>query len=144
MRIENLTNLGEGIAREGETGWVVMIPHVIPGELVKCRVFRNHANYSEATLASVFSQSEARHFQYPRCYEACPLARIFGCGARGGEMSTSCDTLHRSIVYDAAAKLFSCPLVWVATRSTHLVCQLSFSAAVSYGMLCYRIAHRWR
>lgn len=50
MRIESLTNLGEGIAREGETGWVVMIPHVIPGELVKCKVFRNHANYSEATL----------------------------------------------------------------------------------------------
>lgn len=50
VRIESLTNLGEGIAREGETGWVVMVPHVIPGELVKCKVFRNHANYSEATL----------------------------------------------------------------------------------------------
>lgn len=42
--------MGEGIAREGETNWVVMVPHVIPGELVKCKVFRNHANYSEATL----------------------------------------------------------------------------------------------
>lgn len=53
VRIESLTNLGEGIAREGNSAWVVMIPHVIPGELVKCRVFRNHSNYSEATLASV-------------------------------------------------------------------------------------------
>lgn len=52
VRIESLTNLGEGIAREGEMGWVVMVPHVIPGELVKCKVFRNHANYSEATLVS--------------------------------------------------------------------------------------------
>lgn len=50
VRIESLTNLGEGIAREGETGWVVMVPHVIPGEMVKCKVVRNHANYSEATL----------------------------------------------------------------------------------------------
>lgn len=53
VRIESLTNLGEGIAREGNTAWVVMIPHVIPGELVKCRVFRNHSNYSEATLVSL-------------------------------------------------------------------------------------------
>lgn len=50
VRVESLTNLGEGIAREGDTKWVVMVPHVIPGELVKCKVFRNHANYSEATL----------------------------------------------------------------------------------------------
>lgn len=52
VKIESLTNLGEGIARDGDNSWVVMVPHVIPGEVVKCQVFRNHANYSEATLVS--------------------------------------------------------------------------------------------
>lgn len=55
VKIESLTNLGEGIAREGESGWVVMVPHVIPGEVVKCRIFRNHSNFSEATLVGMLS-----------------------------------------------------------------------------------------
>jgi predicted RNA-binding protein with TRAM domain len=40
VRIESLTNLGEGIARVD--GWVIMIPHTIPGELVRVKVHRNH------------------------------------------------------------------------------------------------------
>jgi hypothetical protein len=40
VRIESLTNLGEGIARVD--GWVIMIPHTIPGELVRIKVHRNH------------------------------------------------------------------------------------------------------
>ncbi|CAM9120525.1 unnamed protein product [Discosporangium mesarthrocarpum] len=60
VRIENLTNLGEGVARHGDSGWVVMVPHVIPGELVKCKVFRNHGSYSEATLTEVLEPSPHR------------------------------------------------------------------------------------
>lgn len=76
VRIESLTNLGEGIAREGDTGWVVMVPHVIPGELVKCKVFRNHANYSEATLVSfptfvVFDTAVLRGFCVNNCSIFC-------------------------------------------------------------------------
>ncbi|CAN0237168.1 unnamed protein product [Ectocarpus sp. 6 AP-2014] len=82
VRIESLTNLGEGIAREGETGWVVMVPHVIPGELVKCKVFRNHANYSEATLVSVEEPSP------DRVEPNCPLFGMCG-GCQYQHMSVS-------------------------------------------------------
>jgi hypothetical protein len=80
-RVESLTNLGVGICRvplpldtitqddstnSDETslhldhsinkGWVVMVPNVIPGELIQCRVFRNHGKYSEADLMQVIEK----------------------------------------------------------------------------------------
>lgn len=82
VRVESLTNLGEGIAREGETNWVVMVPHVIPGELVKCKVFRNHANYSEATLVEVVEASP------DRVEPECPLFGLCG-GCQYQHMSVS-------------------------------------------------------
>ena len=51
LRVESLTNLGVGIARE--RGWVVMIPGVIPGERIRARVYMNRKNYSEADLVQV-------------------------------------------------------------------------------------------
>lgn len=41
LRIESLTNLGDGVARVD--GWVVMVGRVVPGELVKAKVYRNHS-----------------------------------------------------------------------------------------------------
>ena len=90
MRIESLTNLGFGIARvdlggsEGGGGditteeegvtkeWVIFYPNVIPGELVKVRVYRNFASYSEADRLHIVEPSA------DRIEPACPLATVCG------------------------------------------------------------------
>jgi len=89
MRIDSLTNMGWGIgrvtldtsrmndnsngAKEDENDetepderlWVVMVPHVVVGELVKVRVFRNQRQYSEADLLEVLEPSP--HRVEPKC-----------------------------------------------------------------------------
>ena len=69
LRIDHLANLGMGVGRED--GWVVMVPFVIPGELVKVRIYRNHSNYSEADLLEIIEPSEYR--VSPKCalFSAC-------------------------------------------------------------------------
>lgn len=72
VRIDNLTNLGAGVARVD--GWVVFVPFALPGELVRCRIYRNHKNYSEADLAEVLEPSP------DRVPAPCPLfGRCGGC-----------------------------------------------------------------
>lgn len=63
LKIDHLTNLGMGVGRVD--GWVVMVPFVIPGELVKVSIFRNHSQYSEADLLEVLEPSE--HRLSPKC-----------------------------------------------------------------------------
>ncbi len=58
VRIESLTNEGAGVARVD--GWVVFVPFTLAGELVKCRVFRNHKNYSEADFVEVIEPAPNR------------------------------------------------------------------------------------
>lgn len=58
LTIDTLTNLGHGLARDGE--WVVMTPFALPGERVRVRIFRNHKNYSEADLVDVLEPSSQR------------------------------------------------------------------------------------
>lgn len=77
LRVESLTNLGMGVCRvdlpasgddDGDDGpqrWVVMVPTVVPGELVRVKVYRNHKNYSEADLLEVLEPSPDR--VEPRC-----------------------------------------------------------------------------
>jgi tRNA/tmRNA/rRNA uracil-C5-methylase (TrmA/RlmC/RlmD family) len=80
LSVETLTNHGIGLGRVelegGETGrkWVVMVAFALPGERIRARVFRNHANYSEADLVAVLEAS-------PRRIEPkCPLfGRCGGC-----------------------------------------------------------------
>jgi tRNA/tmRNA/rRNA uracil-C5-methylase (TrmA/RlmC/RlmD family) len=70
VRIDNLTNEGKGVARVD--GWVVFVPFALPGELVRCRIFRNHKNYSDSDLLSVIEASPER---------VLPVCRLFGtCG----------------------------------------------------------------
>jgi len=83
-KVESLTNLGIGICRvalpgsimidphpdlndvqHDNRGWVIMVPNVIPGELVKLSIYRNHKNYSDADLVEVLEQSPDR--VEPRC-----------------------------------------------------------------------------
>ena len=80
LSVSTLTNLGLGLGRvelEGADGarkWVVMVAFALPGERVRARVFRNHANYSEADLVEVLQASP--HRVEPRC----PLfGRCGGC-----------------------------------------------------------------
>lgn len=58
LEITSLTNQGQGVGRHD--GWVVMIPFVIPGERVRARVYRNHANYSEADPVEILTPSPDR------------------------------------------------------------------------------------
>lgn len=69
LRIDHLANLGMGVGRVD--GWVVMVPFVIPGELVKVRIYRNHSHYSEADLIEIIEPSEYR--VSPKCalFSAC-------------------------------------------------------------------------
>ncbi len=87
LRVDSLTNLGVGVCRvellaeteseaEAEGGrWVVMVPTVIPGELVRVKIYRNHKNYSEADLLEVVEPSP------DRVEPACPvrLLPVVGC-----------------------------------------------------------------
>ncbi|HVU18827.1 MAG TPA: class I SAM-dependent RNA methyltransferase [Candidatus Didemnitutus sp.] len=90
LEISTLTNHGVGLGRavlsgsqlsalssqptQPQSGWVVMIPFTLPGERVRARVFRNHANYSEADLIAVLSPSPKR------IAPTCPLfGRCGGC-----------------------------------------------------------------
>jgi 23S rRNA (uracil1939-C5)-methyltransferase/tRNA (uracil-5-)-methyltransferase len=71
LSVSTLTNLGLGLGRvdlEGADGarkWVVMVAFALPGERVRARVYRNHANYSEADLVEVLQASP--HRVEPRC-----------------------------------------------------------------------------
>ena len=56
--IENITNLGYGIARHD--GWVIQIPFTLPGERIKARIFRNHKNYSDADCMEILTPSADR------------------------------------------------------------------------------------
>jgi len=70
LTIESLTNLGQGVGRHD--GWVVMVPHVIPGERVRARIFRNFPNYSDADLVELIEPSPER------VDPGCPLFRTCG------------------------------------------------------------------
>ena len=87
MRIDSLTNMGWGVGRvtleeeerdENETfeeenvdseqkqrQWVIMVPNVVVGELIRVRIFRNQRNFSEADLMEVIEASP--HRVEPKC-----------------------------------------------------------------------------
>ena len=56
--IDSLSNLGIGVGRVKD--WVVFVPHALPGERVRARVFRNSPNFSEADLMEVLEPSPER------------------------------------------------------------------------------------
>lgn len=58
IRITDITNLGLGVGRFD--AFVVMVPYVLVGELVKVRIFKNNKNYSEADLLEVIEASPER------------------------------------------------------------------------------------
>ena len=76
LRVESLSNLGEGVARvpldTSPRGWVVFVPFVLPGELVKARVKRNLAGHSRAEVVEVIAPSPQR------VAPICPLHGVCG------------------------------------------------------------------
>ena len=58
LKIERVSNLGLGIARDN--GWVIQVPFVLPGELVRVRIYRNHKNYSDADCMEILIPSSDR------------------------------------------------------------------------------------
>ena len=56
--IDALTNLGVGLGRIDK--WVVMVPYALPGERIRARVWRNHANHSQADLIAILRASPHR------------------------------------------------------------------------------------
>lgn len=83
VTIEDLTNLGVGVARvdigdrmdselaperderNSSQSWVVMVPKTLPGEEVVCRIFRNFKGYSDADLVEIVKESDDR--VEPKC-----------------------------------------------------------------------------
>jgi len=58
LEIDTLTNMGQGLGRDGE--WVVMVSFALPGERVRARIFRNDKNFSQADLVEVLRPSPER------------------------------------------------------------------------------------
>ena len=58
----------EGVSKK----WVIFCPNVIPGEIVRVRVYRNFASYSDADLLHIIEPSA------DRIEPACPLATVCG------------------------------------------------------------------
>ena len=77
LEISSLSNLGAGIARvqlesgsedteaDKAQGWVVFVPHTLPGEKVRARIFRNDKSHSQADLIEVINPSPDR--LEPKC-----------------------------------------------------------------------------
>jgi tRNA/tmRNA/rRNA uracil-C5-methylase (TrmA/RlmC/RlmD family) len=97
LTITTLTNLGVGLGRvalaEGEEPkWVVMVAFALPGERIRARVFRNHANYSEADLVEVLVPSPLR------IRPICPLfGRCGGCQYQNLDYSEQLEWKRRQV-----------------------------------------------
>lgn len=74
LNVTELTNLGSGLGRFSLTDgsqWVVMVPFALPGEIVKCQVYKNHQSYSEADLISVEKPSPDRVEPFCKYFGEC-------------------------------------------------------------------------
>lgn len=63
MVVEDLSNLGMGVGKytlDDGRKWVVMVPSVLPGETIRCRIFKNYDSYSDADLIEVVTPSPDR------------------------------------------------------------------------------------
>ncbi|GJQ08706.1 hypothetical protein GpartN1_g497.t1 [Galdieria partita] len=73
LRIQGLVSGGDGISRIGR--YVVMIPHAVPGQLVKVVIGRVRSSYANAKVIQVVEQSP---------YETEPVCEHFGPFGCGG------------------------------------------------------------
>jgi 23S rRNA (uracil1939-C5)-methyltransferase/tRNA (uracil-5-)-methyltransferase len=74
ITITDITNLGSGVGRkklENGTEWVIMVPLVLPGEVVTVKVSKNYASYSEASLVSILTVSPDRITPQCKYFTSC-------------------------------------------------------------------------
>ena len=72
----------DDLYQSNSKGWVVMIPNTIPGETIRCKVYRNFGSYSEADLVEILEESPHR------VTPVCPLADECG-GCQYQHMDTA-------------------------------------------------------
>jgi tRNA (uracil-5-)-methyltransferase len=70
---ESFDELYRAALHDTPNRWVVMTPNVIPGELVRVRIFRNYKSYSEADLVEILEPNVE-----DRVLPKCPLANECG------------------------------------------------------------------
>lgn len=70
LSIETLTFGGRGLARHD--GKAVFVPHVVPGDRVRCRIVRDRSQYVEAEVCELLEPSPARRTP------PCPVAGVCG------------------------------------------------------------------
>ncbi len=75
---------GGATPNKEKKSWVVFCPNVIPGELVRVRVYRNFASYSNANLLHIIKPKRGLHQT-----GVPPGNRV-----RGGDASTSTSCLN--------------------------------------------------
>lgn len=66
-RVLRLSANGQGVMLAPEGDWVLTVPHVMPGELVKVRVDRNERLHSKCDLIEVLEKSEERRDDLVGC-----------------------------------------------------------------------------
>lgn len=98
LTVDKVIKGGIGLGRLAD-GQVVMVPRVLPGELVRVRLRRRHKQYHEADLLEVLVPSEHRIFPICPVYETC-----------GG-----CDFQH--VAYDEQLRLKNAILAETLRRS---------------------------
>lgn len=91
IEIDSLTNLGVGVGRH-EGSWVVFVPHSLPGEKVRTRIYRNHANYSDGDLIEILSPSP--HRIEPKCQY---FGQCGGCQYQNLEYSVQLEWKQRQV-----------------------------------------------
>jgi 23S rRNA (uracil1939-C5)-methyltransferase/tRNA (uracil-5-)-methyltransferase len=70
LAVDDVTNLGMGLGRVND--WVIMVPHVLPGEVVIASIHKNLKNYSMGDLIKAVKPSS------DRVEPKCPLFGICG------------------------------------------------------------------
>lgn len=79
LKVDSLTNRGIGVCRaeipksavpadddqrdsyeKDDKNWVVFVPNTIPGETIRCKVYRNYGSYSDADLLEIVEESPDR------------------------------------------------------------------------------------
>jgi len=87
VTIEKIIAGGKGLARQ-DTGKVIMLGKVLPGEVVNCSTLKEHAGYIEAVLVEIIKPSPERR------QPACPYSRECG----------GCDLQHGTYELQLAIK----------------------------------------
>ena len=73
IKIEKLSNLGFGIAKDNKTGKVVFVQNACPGDVLRAEIFHENKNYSFANILEIITPS------IHRVTPACSIQKI--CGA---------------------------------------------------------------